>query len=466
MSFAGPSNYQKFQIIKTRLESYKSGQGPGRTKTRSVNEKKVRIEGKIVGVNYFESVYSPMVTASFLQEDTGGTTSDDQTGFVGTLKDTLPVEGFEDVLFKIGTGSGYLNFNNQKNKCFVISGSPYNIDTMQKQTAFFPLVSKNAIKSANSLVKNVYSEAPISQIVEKILKDKDGMSKGANARISFIEPTKNKLKVVGDNQPALDTILKLCNKSQPEDGGDPGYFFFETQSGYHFESIQGMIKRGIEEFGRLGTIFKASRVYRYGSLLEANLDNNANNFKILMPPVVRRDQDQINAIRTGKYSVNVCTLDTTTQVYTEKVIKLDSNKNNTFLAKVDNNPQNVQSENDNKFCKTYSYVLSRGEDSEGVSDVILDNPSEYEPRAMMKYGMLHSQLVDIQIPCNVKLEAGMVIKLLFENITQGNKVEHAYNEHRSGFYLILHLCHHFDSQNSFTSLTLARDGYGLYSTKK
>ena len=87
MSFAGPSNYQKFQIIKTRLESYKSGQGPGRTKTRSVNEKKVRIEGKIVGVNYFESVYSPMVTASFLQEDTGGTTSDDQTGFVGTLKD-------------------------------------------------------------------------------------------------------------------------------------------------------------------------------------------------------------------------------------------------------------------------------------------------------------------------------------------------------------------------------------------
>ena len=88
----------------------------------------------------------------------------------------------------------------------------------------------------------------------------------------------------------------------------------------------------------------------------------------------------------------------------------------------------------------------------GVTSI--DNPSEYEPRAMMKYGLLHSQLVDIQIPCNVKLEAGQVIKLIFENITQGNKVEHAYNEHRSGFYLILHLCHHFDSSNSFTSLTL------------
>ena len=97
---------------------------------------------------------------------------------------------------------------------------------------------------------------------------------------------------------------------------------------------------------------------------------------------------------------------------------------------------------------------------------ISNNPSYYEPRAIMKYGLLHAQLVDIQIPCNVELEAGMVIRLLYENITQDNKVEHAYNEHRSGFYLILHLCHHFDTNNSFTSLTLARDGYGLYNSKK
>ena len=84
----------------------------------------------------------------------------------------------------------------------------------------------------------------------------------------------------------------------------------------------------------------------------------------------------------------------------------------------------------------------------------------------MRYGLLHSQLVDIQIPCNVELEAGMVIRLLYENITQDNKVEHAYNEHRSGFYLILHLRHHFDPKHSYTSLTLARDTYGLYTRNK
>ena len=55
---------------------------------------------------------------------------------------------------------------------------------------------------------------------------------------------------------------------------------------------------------------------------------------------------------------------------------------------------------------------------------------------------------------------------MIENITQDNKLDQIYNEHRSGYYLILHLCHHFDSSNSFTSLTLARDTYGLYRSTK
>jgi len=55
-----------------------------------------------------------------------------------------------------------------------------------------------------------------------------------------------------------------------------------------------------------------------------------------------------------------------------------------------------------------------------------------------------------------------VIKLWLENITQDEKLLSIYNQHRSGYYLILHLCHHFDTDNSYTSMTLARDTYGLY----
>ena len=51
-------------------------------------------------------------------------------------------------------------------------------------------------------------------------------------------------------------------------------------------------------------------------------------------------------------------------------------------------------------------------------------------------------------------------------VYSGTSIEHAYNEHRSGFYLILHLRHHFDPKHSYTSLTLARDTYGLYTSSK
>ena len=62
---------------------------------------------------------------------------------------------------------------------------------------------------------------------------------------------------------------------------------------------------------------------------------------------------------------------------------------------------------------------------------------------------------------NAKLTVGECIRLNFENITQDNKVEKELNEHRSGNYLIMHLCHSFTPNNSFTSLTLARDEYGV-----
>ena len=52
MSAAGPSNYTFFQIKKGDLE--------------------VPLQGKILGFNYYESIYSPMVTGNIVIEDTGG----------------------------------------------------------------------------------------------------------------------------------------------------------------------------------------------------------------------------------------------------------------------------------------------------------------------------------------------------------------------------------------------------------
>ena len=432
MSAAGASNYTLFQVTK-----------PNRGVV-------VRTEGKILGFDYFESVYSPMVSANLMIEDTGGTVAN-KKGLRGTLKDALPIEGFEEIAFVILTATGELNF--EKNP-MIVTGSPMNIDSPQKQTTFIPLVSNYAIKNASKPLDRVYPDAPISEIVQKILSDPTLLKVPKSKQ--FIEKTSNQDKVGGNNELPLDVILQLCKKSIPENGNDPGYFFFETKSGFKFQSIDGLITKGMEKFDN--DLYKETHTYNYSSALEANLDNNKNDYKVLLAPLVRRDQDQLSSLRNGQYNVRICTMDTLTQKYEEKVVNLLSKSN---LGEKQKSPVDNK-----KFSKSYTYILNPGADDKGVGFEVINDPSNYEPKAHMRYGLLHSQLIDIQVPCNTLLEAGDVIKLQLENITQDEKLLQIYNEHRSGYYLILHLCHHFDTDNSYTSLTLARDTYGLYTSKK
>ena len=432
MSAAGPSNYTLFKINKPKagLETI--------------------ISGKIFSFRYYESLYSPMITGTLILEDVGGSIANDKTGVLGTIKDSMKITGFEEVSFIISTRYGELDFSNYP---LIVTGSPGNIDDSAKQTTMLQLASKNQFISSEKPLSKIYPEAPISETVTKILKEELRIS---DDKIN-VEKTQNQDKVKGNHQPPLDVIQKLCKKSIPEKGKDPGYFFYENQDGHNFRSIDGLIKDGIDEFN--DEEYAKNHTYYYFGALLANLDKeNGNDFKVMMAPSVRRDEDQLTALRKGLYNVRIITKNTLTGEYIEVIKNLLSNTN---LGEKQEKPV----DND-VYLRTYSYHINPGADDPGVSDVILNNPANYEPQANMRYSLLHSQVVDIQVPCNVQLKVGQVIKLYLENITQGNKVDQIYNNLRSGYYLICHLCHSFTATNSYTSLTLLRDTRELYSSHK
>ena len=274
-----------------------------------------------------------------------------------------------------------------------------------------------------------------------------------------VEKTQNQDKVKGNHLPPLDVIQKLCKKSIPEKGKDPGYFFYENQDGHNFRSIDGLIKECIKRFED-DLQYAYIHTYFYFGALVANLekDRNPNDFKVLLPPLVRRDEDQLKALRTGMYNIRRITKNARTGEYKEEIINLLSGTN---LGEKQEKPVP-----DDFYFKTYAFHINPGEDDPGVSETILNNPAEYVPQANMRYSLLHTQIVQIQVPCNVQLRAGQVIRLLLENITQSNKNDQIYNELRSGFYMICHLSHTFTPKNSYTSLTLLRDTRELYTSKK
>ena len=469
MAFANASNYPKFQVIKRQTYEEDAYGYPDFGNI----DKKINIPGKVLGFNYYESIYSPMVTASFLMQSTGGDTSD-KDDFAGTLKDAAKIRGFEEVLIKVQNESGILDWTKKKRR-FKIIGSPFNVDDPQKQLAYFPMVSINGLFASNMIVKRAYGEngkVKVSSAVKKMLNNGHTMTdtERYNLRNTWkrenIHNTENNMKITGKNEPLLDTINELCPKSIPEGGGDPGYFFFENVDGYNYKSIHMMIKDGYEKHKKEG--YRNTHTYTYIGGLQANIDkeNDPNDYRVLLPPTVRRDQDAINAIKGGTYSIRVCVINAQTQEYDEKIYTIHNNDRKTITLGegIEVNPSNPQELDQNSYCQTHTFYIDPDSESNGGiednSTEKVDTPDLYLPRALMRYGLLHAQLIEIQVPCNLELTVGELIQLNIENITQDEKILKEYNEHRSGLYLIMHLCHYFDMENSYTSLTLARDEYG------
>lgn len=410
------------------------------TLTIDKNGLEASIAGKAIEVRYFESLYSPAITAKILQVDSGGDIPDDK-GNLGTVKDNLPITGLEDVYIKIETKTGILDLTKEPLK---VNGSPTVSQDALRQSVLLPLVSKHDVKNRDVPIRRKLS-GKINTIVEKLLTEDIKIKKDK----LDIEETQNVDTLIGRNRSAYDLITGLCKRSLPAKKGDPGFFFYETQDGFNFKSIESLINQEPKE------------EYFYTGALKSNIDNDDNDYKILAPPVVKKDQDILTALESGTYKARIITTNPWTHKITEDFIDLVPNST---LGKSPEPKDSI--EDKNNAIRTYHHILDIGSYDPKIKTETNNNPFFWEAQSSMRYDLLHSQMIEIMVPCNVQLRAGDVIKCNFEKITQDDKVGGMYNEHTSGKYLISNLCHFFDTTRSFTSLTLVRDTYGLYTSKK
>tara|TARA_Y100000816_G_scaffold117839_1_gene82658 strand:+ start:794 stop:2113 length:1320 start_codon:yes stop_codon:yes gene_type:complete len=439
MSLAGPSNYQVL-----RME-----------KSDNNNPQSIGVEGKTIAFNYFESLYSPNITADATIVDTGDSVVDNK-GNLATIKDGFPLEhdGSETLTFRIANENGTLT----SLKPLIVTSSPITFDQSTRQILTLDLRSKFAIDSSNNPRLGTYGIGTVDESVKKILIENKLPFKNEN-----IEKSSTVDKIEGKNETPIDLIFNLSRKCKPVKGA-PGFFFYETQEGFNFRSIEGLIEQGMREYKENQSI-RDVRTYKYFNNQRQDLGSNDDDYNLVKMPVLKRDHNLLKALKSGIYNVRIQTKNLLTGEFIDKIVNL-LNKDSNYLG---SKPKKAVDQNETKlekYCKTYSYVLAPGNIDEGVSDKITNNPAEYEPQAMMRYSMLHSQVLEIQVPCNILLMAGHVIKLEIENVTGSNKVLQRENQHRSGFYLILHLSHHFDPKHSYTTMTLARDTYGLYTSSK
>ena len=408
--------------------------------TLSKGEKEVRLEGMTVAFDYYESIRSPNVTATMMIVDTGGSikysSKYDKQERYGSIYNALPLSGNEKLRFKIRSTLGQLDFSRRP---LFVNGTVNPDQNSQRQSIAISLFSEGAkLNSESDVVKKYGGNIgdSVQTLINQFLPE---------MKVAEIQKTANSYDFLGNSRSVFDIICNLGSKSFIEKDS-AGFFFFETQDGFHFKSIDSLISQEPVE-----------RYYKT-DLLQENMDNPANDFKILSSSI-RKNQNVINAMNAGVFFTKNIFFNPKTFEEIETTYKFEDGKLIKSLG------QSAEAPDVNAYTKTHYSILDIGTLNPTVAGKDNNNPSEYQAQAAMRYNILFSQLVDIQIPCNPNLKAGDTIICDFEIITQSKKEQGSTDPVQSGKYLIVDLCHHYEPTRSITSLTLARDSYGLYTNK-
>ena len=405
--------------------------------TISKDGKESVLKAKTINFNYYESLYSPVVSANMMFVDAGGSTSDDKDN-VTSIKEGLPITALEDVQVKIQTKFGTLDFTKD---AFKVTSSPIMDQESNRMTVLLNLINDKEIKNSELPIFDRFV-GKISDTVTKILQQKLQISQD---KID-VESTKNSYGITGKGRGALNIILDLCRRSVPVKG-DAGYFFYQTQDGFKFKSIDTLLSQD------------SKQKYVYSGALRDNTENSDNDFKILLPPKIKKDQDITKALKNGTYVNRNVFFNPQTFEHSEIVFSVDKDGvKKTLGGDLPVKPEEVKG-----FTKTNHHILDIGS-FEVQNQNPNNDPREWQATSQMRYNLLHSIVMNIQIPCNTELRAGDIIEIDIES-QQEDKVDSPSDEQQGGKYLILHLCHHFDTLRSYTSLTLVRDSYGIRRSK-
>ena len=396
-------------------------------------------------IDYYEDIFSPTVTAKILVMDTGESVPG-KNGEYQSIYNGLPLRGGERLVLKIAGNSNTnpaLDFSKPEDYLYVSSIS--NVISMNQREIFtLNLVSREAITNETSRVSRKFPtsssiDTSVSAIIQDYLK---------STRIGTIDKTSNKYGFIGNLRKPYTVLVWLASKSVPETSGEgtAGFFFYQTRDGFQFRAIDNLIKE------------KPKAIYTYTEVNQAEFSRN-NDFNIITY-TTEKNQNLIEKLRLGTYSsqrifYNPLNFKFTPQ--SKSVFKLDN-----YVSKTKNLGKELELPNNlgNIPSRIITQVLDIGTLEKDVSFDGNADPSQYQSQALMRYNIMFTQTMSMTVPLNTNLRAGDIIECKFPKISQSDK--NVFDDEQSGLYMIKELCHHFDTEGSYTSMMLLRDTYGMY----
>ena len=372
-------------------------------------------------INYYESVTSPSIsmTVSFIDIDQM-VSQEGITG--GEMIDLEVIIPDFDQKFKIESKKQKLVLNSVRDV----------VTSTNKQTATLEFVSDESLVNETCRVNKKFT-GNVTQIVKELLQTEP---KGIQTKKEIkSDDAVNKYSFVGNLKRPFETIQWLCPKAQAS-SRNFGFLFFENRDGYHFKSVENLLKQDPE------------------FLYQKPDRPTETDLRIIESRLNQSNDVGMNA-RMGMYSNKTIYIDLQNEAH--EVIDFNVSE---FKSK---KPLKVIDTLKDKPTRMMFRILDQGALQSGAAKKEVEKRNElavYQNLSYIRNNLLFSQSLNISVPINPELRVGQIIEVKFglSQLTSRGSKEKG-KSGISGKYLISELRHTMGGGKSSTQLKLIRDTF-------
>ena len=382
-------------------------------------------------IDYYESIESPSISMTLRFIDIDQVIG--RKGITGGELIELTVKDGDEDEFKI----------TKDHKLMLNAVSDMNT-TAQIQEATLEFISQETIINETARLNKKFS-GNVSQTVKDILTED---KKGIKTKKKVFGPKKegeieedratNSYSFVGNLKRPFDTIQWLCAKSQSSTKNF-GFLFFENLDGYHFRSIENLLKQEPLRYEQTDSPFESQ------------------NKAIILQNKLNQSNDIGMNCRMGMYANKTIYIDIENQeasVDDFDVTKLELNKPVKLMDGLEKHPTRLMLRVDDVGVAQVGAAKSE--------TVPKSELAKYQNKSYIRNNLLFSQSLSISIPLNSTLRVGVVIDIKLptkkgDGTNQTDSFGSEKGNDPSGRYLIAELRHLIGRGKSETQLKLIRD---------
>ena len=387
-------------------------------------------------IDYYESIESPSISMTVNFIDTDQVLG--RKGITGGELIELTVKDGDEDEFKI----------TKEHKMMLNAVRDMNT-TSQIQEATLEFVSQETIINETARLNKKFSGNVSETVLDILTKDKKGIQTKKKVFGPKTETTDDEVTIeedraansyafIGNLKRPFDIIQWLCSKTQSSKENF-GFLFFENLDGYHFRSIEKLIKQDALTYEQTNDPFQNGE----GAIILQNKLNQSNNIGM--------------NCRMGMYANKTIFVDIENQsasVEDFSIKDLELNKPIKLIDGLEEHPTRLMLR-----------VSDVGVAQVGSAKTDTVPPSElavYQNKSYIRNNLLFSQSLSISIPLNTTLRVGLVIDVKLpakkgDGTTETGSFGNENSNDPSGRYLVAELRHLIGRQRAETQLKLIRD---------